>query len=152
MRVIGGIFFVAILGLSLGVRAENLPAPCFCRNVGKDYDAKKGYYFDRVTWTPLPKISYKMECLYICSDKNGQLWRGSYIHSESRMGFEKGGIAHAKHFVCDATIKDFIPRYDMPDHIAYYDIVLRGDFPISEMSHRDAFKNFSVSQGCRLTR
>jgi hypothetical protein len=137
------LIFVLLIVFSAHVMADVSPTPCSCHYADKDYDPAKGYYFDRKSNDPLPKISYRMECLYVCSDKNNKLWRVSYVHSESRYGHKVGGVTHAKHFVCDLAIKRFIPIYDVPDHISMYEVELQGDFPSEFMNHRPSFKEWN---------
>ena len=109
-------------------------AECKCTSAGKDYDARKGYYFDKFGWTPLPSISGRFACLYNCTSEDGKSDNiVGYVHTESYLGFSGGGPDAAKRFICKKSIGEFIPRYEsaldqVTGNVSYYETVPFGEF------------------------
>ena len=107
---------------------------CKCQSANKDYDSKKGYYFDRFSWLPYPNISGHFACTYQCTGDSGKSEKVvGYILNERHFGFTGGGPENAKNFTCKHQNKEYIPHYRANEityeqELYYYEVIPADDF------------------------
>jgi hypothetical protein len=129
--------FFSIVYFAFGTFAQvstGAPGACECQFAHKDYDAEKGYYFDRVTYLPFPQVSARFGCVYYCQDSAGGFWNVTHVLEESHFGVSKGGVANAKKFICPNSVGQFIPRHDPYGELVYYETTPYGNFSAAKTS------------------
>lgn len=145
------LIFFSILYFSLGIFAQESSvelSACQCRFSHKDYDPEKGYYFDRVTYFPVPKLSGRFACIYTCQDSTGEQWDVNHLYKASYIGWKKGGVENAKKFICPSSVADFTPKYDAIGHLLYYETTLVGNFSAAS-SGIPEIQEWAQASGCR---
>ena len=149
MSYLSYVLIAGIIFFQNSTHAQDTPELSTCQCVGgiKDYDPAKGYYFDRVSGSGFSKtISARFSCSYTCKDSQNNYQQVSYIHEESHRGGISSGPEHAKWFICDNSIGQFIPHHDLMGKLIYYDTIAWGPFDASQ-GPRPEFKKWA-SQNC----
>lgn len=125
---------VAYFSWSAFASVEVAPGACNCRFSHKDYDAEKGYYFDKVDLLPYPTVSGRFGCIYYCEDSAGGFWYIHHVYENKYFGWTKGGVENAKKFICPSSVSRFIPKYDMMGTLMYYQTEPYGNFSAAQSS------------------
>lgn len=144
------LFFVfALFGRTEYGHTENVQT-CHCRWSGKDYDAAKGYYFERFEFWPYWSYASKFACQYRCTDDRGQTSLIEEPYSDRYFYMKKGNPSAANENICPHQLSSLTAVRDELGAVIYYEAELLGDFnPLRVPGVSKLKAHVLQSRGCR---